>query len=265
MFSIVPLLFSKRWFLTTLAVIVIAAVCTRLGFWQLDRLEQRKAHSAHTLAQINAPLFPITPDTIKADFLDMEYRQVSVTGHYDYSAEVLLRNQVWIDKNAVSHAGVHLLTPLIIDGTDTAVLVDRGWIPLEETDQDLRAQYAVPGKLTITGIIRLPQSQSEIGLVKEPTLQPGESERIWWNFANIASIQAQLDNPLIPVYIQEQPQGTDTQLPYTTREEPDLSSGAHLGFAFQWFMIAVIFLIGYPRVVSRQLALDRQRVDPDGQ
>lgn len=36
-------MFSRGWFLATLLVFVGTAVCVRLGIWQLDRLEQRRA------------------------------------------------------------------------------------------------------------------------------------------------------------------------------------------------------------------------------
>ncbi len=36
------LFFSRRWWWTTLLVIAGAAVCVRLGIWQLDRLHQRR-------------------------------------------------------------------------------------------------------------------------------------------------------------------------------------------------------------------------------
>ena len=54
----------------------------------------------------------------------MEWRAVKVTGKYDLSNQVALRNQY----NANQY-GYHLLTPLQFDGK--AVLVDRGWIPAE--------------------------------------------------------------------------------------------------------------------------------------
>jgi surfeit locus 1 family protein len=52
------------------------------------------------------------------------------------SQEVALRNQVWNDQ-----IGVHLLTPLKISGSDLAVLVDRGWVPVQDFDSHDWSQY----------------------------------------------------------------------------------------------------------------------------
>ena len=245
-------LFSSRWRFLTLFVFGIAAIFVRLGFWQIDRLQTRRQRVANTLVQINAPLLTIDADHMALDFSQMEYRHVVVSGRYDPDGEVLLRNQIWIDPNGVHHNGVHLLTPLIIEGSEMGVLVDRGWIPAGESDIENRKMYAQPGNITVRGIIRKPQRESEMGLVRDPTLAPGVTYREIWSFANVDAMSNQLAYPLIGVYIQEEPQGIDEQLPFAQKEFPDLTEGAHLGFAFQWFSLAAIVIIGYPVVLRKQ-------------
>jgi hypothetical protein len=48
-------LFSRRWILATLLVIAAAAVMVRLGIWQLDRLDLRRAFNARVQAQMSQP------------------------------------------------------------------------------------------------------------------------------------------------------------------------------------------------------------------
>src|SRR5215217_2504887 len=118
---------NRKWLLTTILVIAAAAVMVRLGIWQLDRLAQRRAFNARVLAQIDQPVLDLSGEALGADLANMEYRKVKVTGEYDFSQEVALRNQAMNGQ-----WGVHLITPLRIAGTDQAVLVDRGWIPGED-------------------------------------------------------------------------------------------------------------------------------------
>jgi surfeit locus 1 family protein len=113
--------FSRRWLLATLLVAAAMAVMVRLGIWQLDRLEQRREFNARVLAQINQPALVLKGPALQADLASMEYRPVVVEGEYDFSQQVALRNQVWENQ-----AGVHLLTPLRIAGTEQSVLVNRG-------------------------------------------------------------------------------------------------------------------------------------------
>ena len=247
-------LFTRRWILSTLLVLAVCAGFVRLGFWQLDRMATRKAQVAETQAQVNAPVLVLDAETLQTtpDLENMQYRHVQVTGVYDMTAEVVLRNQMWVDVHTVRYNGVHLLTPLIIHGTDTAVLIDRGWIPADDAAAQARRKYDISGEVTVSGIIRRTETESEFGAVQETTLAPDETRRDIWHFVNVEAIGSALDYPLLPVYVQEEPDGEDHQLPYAIREYPDLSEGAHLGYAFQWFALAAITLIGYPIMVKRQ-------------
>lgn len=114
-----PPLFGRRWILTTLLVVVVIGVLIRLGTWQLDRLGQRRAFNARVVAQQKAEPLMLDAQSLDADLLSMEYRAVIVTGEWDFTQQVVLRNQVWANR-----LGVHLLTPLVISGTDKAVLVN---------------------------------------------------------------------------------------------------------------------------------------------
>ena len=83
--SVLLRIFSRRWILTTLLVIAAMGVLARLGVWQLDRLEQRRAFNARVQAQIDQPQLELSGPALEADLANMEYRQVSVTGEYDHS------------------------------------------------------------------------------------------------------------------------------------------------------------------------------------
>ncbi|HBY92393.1 MAG: SURF1 family protein [Ardenticatenaceae bacterium] len=240
------LLFGRQWWWTTLLVIVAVAVMARLGTWQLDRLAQRRAFNARVSAQLNQPPLMLTAGTLGVDLTEMEYRSVVVAGRYDRSQEVALRNQVWGNQ-----LGVHLLTPLVIEGSDRAVLVDRGWIPFEDWPPKQADQFAEPGTVEVHGVIRRSRSRSDFGGLFDPAPPPGE-RRLTWTQPNVALIDAQVSYPLLPVYIQQAPDPAWTSLPYRSQPELDLSEGPHLGYAIQWFLFAAILGIGYPIYVRQQ-------------
>ena len=240
-------MFSRRWFLTTILVIFGVAVNIRLGIWQLDRLEQRRAFNARVLAQINQPPLVLQGDALTMDLTNMEYRQVEVTGKYDLSHEVALRNQAWGNQ-----LGVHLLTPLRIAGSDQAVLVNRGWVPLEGSDYQSWAEYPEPGEVTVRGVIRASQSKPDYGKRSDPVPAPGEPPLKTWYFANIEGISNQVPYPLLPIYIQQAPDPAWNALPYRTQPELDLTEGPHQSYAIQWFTFAAILGAGYPFFIRRQ-------------
>ncbi len=238
---------SRKWILATLLVLAAMGVMIRLGIWQLDRLEKRRAFNARVSTQIAQPPLELSGNALTADLTQMEYRAVSVTGSYDTAGEIALRNQYWQDQ-----WGVHLVTPLKIAGSDQAILVDRGWIPGETYQTGDWSQYAEPGQVTVHGVIRLAQSQAELGRRADPTPAPGETSMKTWNFVNVPRLAEQISEPLLPIYIQQASDPTWTGLPQRTQPELDLSEGPHLGYAFQWFIFAAILGIGYPFYINRQ-------------
>jgi surfeit locus 1 family protein len=244
-------LFGRKWIFTTLLVIAAMGVMVRLGYWQLDRLEKRRAFNARVQAQIDQPPLELTPQSLTPDLegrmAGMEYRQVAVTGEYDFEAEVVLRNQAWNDQ-----IGVNLITPLHIEGSDQSVLINRGWIPFEDFTSGNMAKYAENGQVEVRGVIRASQARPEIGWRKDVLPRPGEAPLEAWNMVNVEGIASQTPYSLLPVYIQQAPDPEWTGLPYRSLPALELTEGPHLGYAIQWFIFAAILGIGYPIYVRRE-------------
>jgi surfeit locus 1 family protein len=237
-------IFSRKWILTTILVVIGAAVCARLGIWQLDRLKQRRAFNAHVYAMQALPALELPTD---AAIQDMEYRTVHASGTYDFQNEIALRNQSYQDQY-----GYHLVTPLKLSNGD-AVLVDRGWIPADGNSTPAEwQQYDSAAAATVDGIIRSSQETAGFGGVSDPTPAPGQQRLDFWIYVNIPRIAGQLPYRILPVYIQQNPDATRTQPPIPYQEELDLSEGPHQGYAIQWFSFAGLLLLGYPFYVRRQ-------------
>jgi surfeit locus 1 family protein len=234
-------MFTRRWIITTLLVLAGAALCVRLGIWQLDRLEQRRAFNSHVEAQWAAPAVDLNSE-IPVDITGMEYRAVLVHGSYDYENQVALRNQYWQDRY-----GYHLLTPLLLED-GTAVLVDRGWIPGDEGEDPANwPGFDDETEVSLSGIIRLGGEEPDVGGV------PDENGVLrFWNNVNLERISEQLPYELTSVYIQLDIDENDTQPPIPYQPEIELTEGPHLGYAGQWFIFASLLFFGYPFYLKRQ-------------
>lgn len=244
-------LVSKKWILPSLLVPLAMGVMVRLGIWQLDRLEGRREHNQHVRSM--RAMEPLDMNqglrssaVSAADLAGMEYRDVTVSGEYLHDQEMVIRNQAWDHQ-----PGVHLLTPLKIDGTDQAVLVDRGWIPLESFQDGRWKSFTQSGRVKVNGMIRIAPSESSFGGRPNPTPPGGKTVKAW-NFVDIEAIEGQTGLSLLPVYIQGAPAGENDHLPYRGQPEFELTQGPHLGYAIQWFMFAAILGLGYPVYVHRQ-------------
>ncbi len=249
--NLLKLLFSRRFIVATLLVLAAMAVMARLGVWQLDRLKQRRASNAVTAAQLYAPRLDLNQALASTALLTpaalsgMQYRQVQVRGVYDFSQQVGLRNKVWSDQ-----LGNDLLTPLRISGSDQVILVDRGWVSQADFDVGNLAKYNEPGEVTIQGVILDSQSRPSLGNMPDPAYNPNQRTNAFFA-ANTTRIAQELPYPLLPVYIQQNPDPAFAGPPYRQTFSLTLSDGPHLSYAIQWFSFALILGIGYPILVKK--------------
>lgn len=229
------------------AVALAALVMAGLGVWQLQRLSQRRAENAVLAVRLAQP--PLDLNTAAAVRV-LDYQPLQARGTYDFAHEIVLRNRSYAES-----PGVHVLTPLRLTGTDLVVLVDRGWIPYTAAAPADRAAFQTPtGEVTITGLARLSQVRSMAFLPADPTPSAAQPRLDAWFWPDLTQIQAQMPYPLLPYYLEADPlvtPATQGPLPYAGHDY-DLSEGAHLSYAIQWFGFTLTLLIG-------SVALWRQR------
>lgn len=251
-------LFTRRWLLATVLVLAAAGVCVRLGTWQLDRLAGRRAFNARVVAQQEADPLTLDAAALGLDLYSMEYRRILVTGSYLPEDEIVLRNQIWLTEFG-TELGVKLFTPLLIDGTHKAILVERGWIP--EANAKDRATYVEDNPVRVSGQLRRAETDFSLGrtLRPDPTLAADQARLDVWNNLDLERLGQQMDVELLPVYVQRLPEGAQTEPPYALPPELDLSEGSHLGYAFQWFSFAALLILGYPFYAARQEAKSHEK------
>lgn len=243
-------LFSLKYVLPTLLVIAVGMIMVRLGFWQLDRLDQRRQANEPLIKWVNADLLTLNhPDAVAALLADeylMEYRLVEVTGTYDFENQVVLLNQHYGVR-----IGVSFITPLVIQETGQVVWVARGWIPQEDKNHENWGKYDEQGLVTVTGRVRLSKEKADFGNLTNPTPGP-EDERIeTWNVVNVTRIGEQADLDFVHgIYIQQLPEADQYELPLRLETEIEITEGSHFGYAVQWFTFALILYIGFPYYVN---------------
>jgi surfeit locus 1 family protein len=228
------------------------AVLARLGFWQLDRLAERRTANAQLMAALeSAPIDlnaeiaayeAVAPDAVAEDLAN---RDVTMSGAFDFDDQLILKLQNW-----GGIAGVHLITPFVLEGENVAVLVDRGWISDVEYeagrayDEDSRPQ-TIEGYIALTETIRRRTAEAAV-----PVIAANELYRV-----DVAAIQERLPYPLAPFYVKlPQAEGSPPNLPIGAPKEVDLSEGPHLSYAVQWFIFSLGLGIGYVVFVNRRLS-----------
>ncbi len=235
-------LLRGRWLLITLVVLLATGVMVRLGVWQLERLQGRRAANAAITRQIAAPPLLLDARAATTDPAALTFRRVAVRGTWDYEHELELRY-----RSFDGQAGIHLLTPLRIAGSDTVVLVDRGWVPYQEAARDVRLAYRRGESANIEGLIRESSAQTT------PNAEPGVFSQI-----DLAAVGAQLPYAIQPYWVQRLP-AADNTTPPRSEGPPDLSDGSHLAYMIQWWAFATTLIITYLAFANQMMLRERRR------
>lgn len=202
--------------------ILVGALCVRLGFWQLRRLSERRAAVATAEARRMVPALPVL------GIQDPEGRRATATGRFDYANEVVLRERA---REGVP--GVEVVTPLRLDGSDTAVLVVRGFVPSADAMGYNPALHREADSGTVSGLV-LPLPSDSAGA--RPALREG---RETWRRLDLTSLRGRSPYPLSPYYLLAD--SPATALPAPRRSvAPALDDGPHLNYAIQWFAFGLI-------------------------
>lgn len=241
-------IFSKKWILFTIFIGLSMALFVRLGFWQLDRLEQKRTYNATLSARWQQDPFNLSREQLPVDLSELEYRRVTAEGYFDYDNQLVLKSQVYRDA-----VGVALLTPFVMED-DQAVLVARGWVPLDRSAPQFWPELEEPVGAPVIGLLR-PSETLPNGAQSTP---PASAQTEWFRI-DISAIQAQMPYQLAPVWIQQLPESARPVDRLPVREEPmALDASTHMSYAVQWFSFAVIAGFGYIMFVrfrERQSAL----------
>lgn len=251
-------LLTPRWIALLLFALVVAGVCIRLGIWQLDRLEQRRALNASVergLAAEPVPVQQLIPPGGPTEGLgDLAYRRVTATGTLDPEHEVLLFGRA-LD----GRPGHHVLTPLVLED-GRVLVVDRGWVPYELDTPPVEEAAPPVGEVTVTGFLLPPVENAGAASERSP-----DGRILAVTSLDVATVLEAVPAPPVPLamQLQEVLPASATELPRVV-PPPELSEGPHLSYAIQWFTFATIALVGYAVLVRREIRdRDRERATTD--
>ncbi|MCP4923614.1 MAG: SURF1 family protein [bacterium] len=200
-----------------------------LGFWQLERLEEKQALIQKLTQRLGAT--PADIKTVLNDSRDLEeywsWRPVKLTGSWDVNANIFLQTRIHQGKS-----GVNVVTPFHLKSGPT-ILVNRGWFPEE---QRVRAAQPLPKEpVSLAGFLRVKEDRGSLA----PDNRPEKED---WYILDIPEISKHLGLSLAaPFFViaSEEIQGGQPAL-----ISPHLPNN-HLSYAFTWFALSVAILIAY--------------------
>lgn len=217
----------------TLVYLCLLPVLLALGMWQLDRSKQKQALLTSQEQAVATETLHLST-TLENDTEALRYRQVDVTGHYDAAHQFLIDNQISEGK-----VGYFVLTPFILAGETKAVLVNRGWIPLNRNRSVLPDLQVHNAQATIVGRINHFPS---VGIKLAGAETPTESWPSTVQVVDTNVLAKKLGYPLFQFQVElakELPEGFKREWRSSTIMLPE----QHTAYAIQWFALALTLTV----------------------
>jgi surfeit locus 1 family protein len=233
---------SIRGVLGAAFILAMCALCVRLGFWQLDRLEQRRARNAVVLAGLSQPAGPLDAAHVRRDSAALAYRRVVARGRYLPEAELVLRG-----RSERGRPGVHLVTPLLADSV--VVWVNRGWVPAPDGTTPAERPAPPAGEVTVEGILQVVPVTEDRGSPSVSTRGDTTYRRL-----DLGVARRRVPHPVLPLYLQLSGDTVGARRLPVAIPPPPLDEGSHLSYAVQWFSFALIGLGGLAVLLWRARA-----------
>ncbi len=222
---------SGRFWVLTATAVVGFCITLSLGFWQLSRAAQKEALQAAITAQNKLPALDLRAVIQAKDPDQFIHRQAVLRGTWVHARTVFLDNRQMDCK-----PGFFVVTPLLLEGSGQAVVVQRGWVQRNFTDRAQLPQVPAPtGTVEVTGRIAPPPS-------KLYEFSAAVSGPIRQNL-DLAEFRTETGLPLMGISLLQ----TGTASDGLQRDWPEANLGVakHYGYAFQWWGIAALIATLY--------------------
>jgi surfeit locus 1 family protein len=219
-----------RFWAITGATIVGLLLTLSLGAWQLGRAQAKLALEANiTARQSMAPLDATA--LFNQDAKELVHRPVVLRGTWD------TRHTIYLDNRQMQgRQGFYVVTPLKLEGSDRAVVIERGWVQRDFLQRDRLPSVSTPtGTVEIRGRIAPPPARlyEFAKTVNGPIRQN----------LDLADFREETGLALLDIAVMQTGEPSEGLL----RDWPRAATGVekHYGYAFQWWALSALIAILY--------------------
>ncbi|MDQ6612335.1 MAG: SURF1 family protein [Gemmatimonadota bacterium] len=223
--------------------VVAAIVCVRLGFWQLDRLQQRRAKNALIIRATASPAVSVGEARV-LDTAKLHWRRLSFRGVPDYDHEIVLSSRT--QNGSVGVQVVTAVKPIDTAWGDTAVLLIRGWMPAPD-GRKYETRSTVEGDTISVDGLATEFPPTPPGAIRMPSAPRA------FRALNRDTLSREMKVGLAPFVLLQLGDTVQRDVTKITRvPPPSLSEGSHKSYAVQWFAFATIAVGGFVGYVVTQ-------------
>ena len=219
--------------ITGILVLIALAILISLGTWQVERLHWKEGLLADIAArQVAAPMPLADIEAMAASGGDIEYRKVTATGRYINNKERHFF-ATWHGQT-----GFYVYTPLeLADGR--ALLVNRGFVPYENKEPEMRMQGQLTDQQTVTGLAREKLPGKPSWVVPDNDIA---KNIFYWKDLDVMAESVGLEKArVIPFFVDADSTPNPAGLPIGGVTQVDLPND-HLQYAFTWYGLAAVLV-----------------------
>ena len=221
--------------ITSIFAVIFFILFLNLGFWQLDRAEQKRELQSFFNERQAKEIIDLNNSFIK-DSDNILWRKVTATGNFLERQQILLDNQV----NA-GQAGYYVYTPFKVKNSEDIFLVNCGWVPIGGDRNKSPNLILTEGEVTIHGVLK---TEPRTGvLLMENQVEKLDTYVTRFQKIDINEISAATEIKLFPYIIRLSP---ESEYGYIRNwKSRNSAENMHIGYAYQWFAFASTLFIIY--------------------
>ncbi len=221
--------FQFRW-LPALVTLFGVVLFLRLAWWQWDKAERMQAQQEVFASRAHHNPLPIGGPLLKPD--ETADLPVMARGVYEAEGQFFLDNQ-----QAQGKPGVHVITPLHLEGSNTRVLVNRGWIGWGAS-RAVMPQVPVPtGIVMVQGVAFVPKIKKSAFTPNDMHDTPQLRMRL-----DLTQLSQSLPYPLQPIVVLQDADNAQDSL-VRHWPAPESKVQMHRGYAWQWVLITCALVL----------------------
>ncbi|MBY4609880.1 SURF1 family protein [Rhizobium sp. 9T] len=220
--------------ITGMLVLIALAILISLGTWQVERLHWKEGLLADIATRQAAAPVPLADiEVMAASGGDIEYRKVTAAGRYINNKErhffATWRGQT----------GFYVYSPLeLADGR--VLFVNRGFVPYENKEPEMRMQGQLTDQQTVTGLARAKLPGKPSSLVPDNDVA---KNIFYWKDLDVMAESVGLEKArVLPFFVDADSTPNPAGLPIGGVTQVDLPND-HLQYALTWYGLAAVLVV----------------------
>ena len=216
-------------FWATVVAVPALVMLLGLGTWQVQRLDWKNGLIETRTERIAQPILEVAQALGAPSAEVIEYRAIALSGVMRAEHGFRLLNRVRDGKQ-----GFHLVSPMVLDGGQGTVMVDRGWMPRDMLDVRLAA---TPARIALDGFVRAYTVPGAFLPDNEP------DNNNWFHMDEAGMLAAARLADGLGFYVEAGPNASPPGT-YPAGAVPEVNlRNSHLEYAVTWYGLAGVLVI----------------------